>query len=120
MTRRSATWVRWLGWTVVFGLLFAGVMAPFVRFMPNMGKLVLVTFLVLTLVAAFAIGVRFPSPRWPAVPPVAIVATVLAILALPESGPAKPGPMGNMTPRDEFVFVLVWGGWAIFTLLALA
>ena len=117
---RSLPWARWLGWTLVFGLLFAGViMAIFYRVsIPNMtGDLILVYF-ALTLLAAFAIGVRFPSWSWAAGPPAAILITVLAILVFPETGPAQRTATGDMTQKDQFVLMLVWGGAFILILLA--
>jgi hypothetical protein len=73
---------------------------------------------VLTLLAPFAIGMRFPSGSWAAGPPAAILATVLAILIAPESGPARHTAMGNMTQKDQFVFMLEWGGFLVLPLVA--
>src|ERR687897_2171982 len=117
---RSLPWARWLGWTLVFGLLFAGVIvAMFYRVpIPNMtGDLILV-FFALTLLAAFAIGVRFPSWLWAAGPPSAILITVLAILVFPETDAARRTTMGDMTQKDQFMLMLVWGG--TFSLILLA
>ena len=117
---RSLPWARWLGWTLVFGLLFASVVVAifFTAPIPNMtGDLILV-FFALTLLAAFAIGVRFPSWSWAAGPPAAILITVLAILVFPETDSAQRTEMGDTTQKDQFVQMLVWGGAFIFILLA--
>ena len=117
---RPLPWARWFGWTLVFGLLFAGVIvAMFYRVpIPNMtGDLILV-FFALTLVAAFAIGVRFPSWSWAAGPPAAILITVLAILLFPETDAAPPSAIDEMTQKDQFVLMLVGGG--AFSLILLA
>ena len=113
---RTSLWARWLGWTAVFALLFAGVMLPFAY---HLGGDLLPGCMLLTLLAAFLIGVRFPYERWILGPPVAIIATLVTILILPEWGPANPGPMGNLTGKDELLFFLLWGGWIVFGLLAL-
>src|SRR5918995_3794340 len=108
----SLPWTRWLGWTLVFGLLFASVIVAmfFTVPIPNMtGDLILVCF-ALTLLAAFAIGVRFPSWLWAAGPPSAILITVLAILVFPETDAARRTTMGDMTQKDQFVLMLVGGG----------
>jgi hypothetical protein len=117
---RSLPWARWLGWTLVFGLLFAGVIVAifFTVPIPNMtGDLILVVF-ALTLVAAFAIGVRFASWSWAAGPPAAILITVLAILVFPDTDAAQRTAMGESTQKEQFVFMLVGGG--AFSLLLLA
>jgi hypothetical protein len=116
---RSATWARWLGWTAVLALLFALVLLPFAFHIPHYGGHLLLVCLAVTLLTAYAIGARFPYERWIFGPPVAIVATVVTFPILPEWGPAKPGPVGNLTPKDELLFVLIWGGWAVLGLLAL-
>jgi hypothetical protein len=114
---RSSEWALWFGWTLVFGLLFTGVMLPYAYDTPDSAVGPVLTIFavsfVLCPIAAYKIGVRFPSPRWPTGPPGAIIATVLAILLLPASGLP-------MTQKDEFVVLLVfWGGWIILGLLAL-
>jgi hypothetical protein len=104
----------------VFGLLFAGVIvAMFYNVpIPNMtGDLILV-FFALTLVAAFAIGVRFPSWSWAAGPPAAILITVLTILLFPDPDTAQRSAMGDMTQKEQFVLMLVGGG--AFGLILLA
>ena len=117
---RSSPWARWLGWTLVFGLLFAGVIvAMFYRVpIPNMtGDLILVCF-ALTLLAAFGIGVRFTSWLWAAGPPAAILITVLAILVFPDTDAAQRTAMGDMAQKEQFVLMLVGGGAFILILLA--
>jgi hypothetical protein len=117
---RSSPWARWLGWTLMFGLLFAGVIVAMVFTVPipNMtGDLILVVF-ALTLVAAFAIGVRFPSWSWAAGPPAAILITVLAILLFPETDAAQRTARGESTQKEQFVFMLVGGGACSLLLLA--
>ena len=117
---RSSPWARWFGWTLVFGLLFAGVIvAMFYPVpIPNMtGDLILVCF-ALTLLAAFAIGVRFPSWSWAAGPPAAILITVLTILVFPDTDAAQRSALGDMTQKEQFVLMLVGGGAFILILLA--
>ena len=118
---RSALWARWLGWTVVFGLLFAGVMLPFAYHVPDSAILpVLAIFAAsfgLCPIAAFWIGVRVPSQWWPAGPPAAIMAMVVAILVQPSLGPPRRTALGLTTPKDEFLFVLIWRGWIVLILL---
>jgi hypothetical protein len=40
----------------------------------------------------------------------AMLAAMLARLVLPEWGPARPTAVGDMTAKDEFVFVHLWRG----------
>src|SRR5215211_131753 len=85
---------------------------------PNMtGDLILV-FFAPTLLAAFAIGVRFPSWSWAAGPPAAILITVLAILVFPDTDAARRTAVGDMTQKEQFVLMLVGGG--TFSLILLA
>ena len=124
-TWKSSEWARWLGWTVVFALLFGGVMFPFTYDAPDseitpVPPLALAASIVLSSVAAFKIGVRFPSPRWWAGPPTAILATVLAFLLLPSSSPPRQTAVGMVTPKEEFLFLLIFrGGGIVLGLLAL-
>src|SRR3712207_5070387 len=98
---RSTPLVRWIGWTLAFGFLFASILVSLFSPVPNMWVLSLMLFGV-TLWAAYAIGVRFPSPSWVAGSPVAILAAVLAI-----------GTLGPMTLRGTFLLTLVFGGWVL-------
>ena len=116
---RPSLRVQWLCWTVVFGLYFAGGVVARTHSAPPYPGPVTIVYLGLSLMAAFAIGVRFPYEQWVFGPPVALAATVLAVLVLPEWGPARPSPIGNMTQKDELVFMLVWGGWAVLIIVAL-
>lgn len=82
------------------------------------GDVILVVF-ALTLLAAFAIGVRFPSWSWAAGPPAAILVAVLAILAFPETDPQRTA-LGESTQKEQFVFMLAGGGAFALILLAAA
>ncbi len=121
MDWRYTTLARWLGWTLAFALLFVSFLVPFVHpVLPDVANLLVLLCFVLSFVAAYWIGVRFPSPWWPAGPPVAVLAAVLVVLAVPESGPATPTAMGPMTGKDNFELLLIFGGWILLVLLALA
>jgi hypothetical protein len=122
MDWRHATWARWLGWTLAFAVLFAGVMLPYAWRVPDAAVFpILAVFaasFVLCPIAAYRIGMRFPSPRWPAGPPVAVLATVVTILLLPTPSPPRQTALGMTTPKDELLFVLIWGGWLLLAVLA--
>jgi hypothetical protein len=122
MPWRSATWVRWLGGTLVFGLLFAYVLVLIaydylLAGYPAIDDVLLVLFyvaFVLTFVAAFAIGVRFRSSSWVLGPPVAVLATVVTILVLPEPSPV---PTVGFTAKDRFWIFLGTVGWILLIIL---
>ena len=58
---RSRTWVRWLGWTVVFALVAWASGVASVRSAGGIPRALHLIFLVPPLAAAFLIGTRFPS-----------------------------------------------------------
>ena len=58
---RSRTWVRWLGWTVVFALVAWASGLASVRLAGGIPRALHLIFLVPPLAAAFLIGTRFPS-----------------------------------------------------------
>ena len=79
-TWRASLWARWLGWTLVFGLVFAAswVVASVVSLaLPSLAAGVFVV--PATFVAAFLIGMRFRSWWWLAGP--AVVVMVLFVAA---------------------------------------
>ena len=65
---RSRTWVRWLGWTVVFALVAWASGLASVRLAGGIPRALHLIFLVPPLAAAFLIGTRFPSWWWVAGP----------------------------------------------------
>ena len=65
---RSRTWVRWLGWTVVFALVAWASGVASVRSAGGIPRALHLIFLVPPLAAAFLIGTRFPSWWWVAGP----------------------------------------------------
>ena len=74
---QSRTWVRRLGWTALYGLLYGGAYfgAPFHGswwWIPHLGGLAL----------AFFIGVRFRSRLWVLGPPVVIILGFVAVIVI--------------------------------------
>ena len=72
MTWRSATWARWLGWTVVLGLILWGGIFLSGTLPPRAPVQLFAVFLAPSLVLAFLIGLRFRSWWWVAAPLAAI------------------------------------------------
>jgi hypothetical protein len=71
-TSQSVLWVRWLGWTVVFGLVIGACRLAYSWLALGIPPALSLAFLGLPLVAAFCMGVGFPFWRWAAGPPVAL------------------------------------------------
>jgi hypothetical protein len=76
MTWRSQTWVRWLGWMALYGLLYGG--ACFVALF--LGLWEWIPHLV-GLAPTFLIGLRFRSWSWVLGPPVVIILGFVALSA---------------------------------------
>lgn len=99
---RSALWARWLGWTVVFGLVFVGGGRLSAELPSPASQIV---FFALLLIAAFLIGVRFPSMWWTAGPAAALLTLVTAGILRDYFGPQVPEQtsFGMATPQESLV-----------------
>jgi hypothetical protein len=74
----SSLWARWLGWTALYGLLYAGAYfgAPFLGFLnPLLPHLV-------GLALAFLIGLRFRSWSWALGPPAGSILGYVAVIVI--------------------------------------
>jgi hypothetical protein len=69
----SSLWARWLGWTVAVALVAGACGLAYRALRPGIAPALSLALLVPPLVAAFLIGVRFPSRWWLAGPPVAVL-----------------------------------------------
>jgi hypothetical protein len=112
---RSMIWARWLGWTLVFGLVLVG-STVLSAVIPLEGASIL--FTVAPLLAAFLIGVRYPNWWWAAGPLVALlvpVAVLILLVAVLSFGPQTPvpTPIGPLTPREQLLFILTLGSTGI-------
>jgi hypothetical protein len=83
MNWRRATWARWLGWTVVFGLVVGGSALAYSLVSGLYGAeppaLLTALFAVPSLVAPVLIGVRFPSLWWGLGPPTLFLTLATAL-----------------------------------------
>ena len=73
-TWRASLWARWLGWTLVFGLVFvaSSVVSRTLLSVP------VAVFILPTYVAAFLIGMRFRSWSWLAGPAAVVMVLFMA------------------------------------------
>jgi hypothetical protein len=96
-TWRSSERARWLGWTVVFGLVLVG--SGWLAQLPGMG---IVSF-ALPLIAAFLIGWRYRSFWWAAGPAAALLTLLTAGILWSLFGPQVPKEtaFGMRTPREQ-------------------
>ena len=113
---QSSEWARWLGWTVVFGLVVIASWAvgPMVRSaLPAVAVAVLAAP---CYVAAFLIGMRFRSWWWVAGPAVAVMVLIVAVgpttggLAVALEDAQRLGMSGGMSVLIYALLFLVAGG----------
>jgi hypothetical protein len=83
MDRRSTTWDRWLGWTLVFALVVLASFLAYARVAAVLPESLDVVFFAPALVAAFLIGTRFRSASW-VVGPLVVISTPVVVLILNE------------------------------------
>ena len=112
-------WARWLGWTLLFAALLALALGTLAHEMPGW-------LLSLAAVAAFStfgfpvvIGILFPEDDWRWGPLLAMALALLVLLVIPATDPARQTGIGLVTKKDQFIFVLLWGGWVFFPVLSL-
>ena len=118
---RSSLLARWLGWTVMYGLVVVGGAWLLPRLPPPAGGMV---FLGLPVIAAFLIGVRFRSEWWAAGPPVVLVTLVTAEILwelMDKLGPQVPAqpptPQASVPP---VITMLVLGSGLVMVSAVLA
>jgi len=122
-TWRSSLRARWLGWTVVFGLVLVG--SPWLVVTLQLEDVGIV-LMALPLIPAFLIGVWFQSEWWAWGPPVAFLTLITTVILRTLFGPQVPGqtPLGMMTPREQFLFLFtfpyMWVGGIIGLVLVSA
>jgi hypothetical protein len=87
MTWRSTRWARWLGWTLVFGLVAAASVFAGSLVLSALPSFPLAVFFLPTIVAAFLIGLRFRSPLWLAGPAVLLMVLYVVFALTTEPGP---------------------------------
>ena len=106
----------------MFAVLIAGYLLPISTQVPDswvLPALIVMAAAFLTCpIASYKIGIQFPSPSWSVGPLVAMVVALLVILVLPEEPPRRTA-LGSMSHKDEFLFILLWGGWILLLGLAI-
>jgi hypothetical protein len=114
-TWQSSLWARWLGWTLVFGLVAGACGLAYRALRPEIAPAWSLALLVPLLVAAFLIGVRFPFWRWAAGPPVAmfLVGTPLLLIPYAVVVPLVPG---SMFQDMSYALTITIAGFLLFFL----
>jgi hypothetical protein len=107
MSWQSRLWARWLGWTLLLGLVCYGLAGVGIIAGEALSPIVSLVFLVLSSVMTFFIGSRLRSFWWVAAPLVLFLAPIV-IMLLTTVGPqvAGPTPIGEITPRESLLFLL--------------
>jgi hypothetical protein len=96
------SWTAWLGWTLLFALIYWGVQVVQALLGDWLGEgglndVVHVSGLLIPLIAAFLIGARMRSWEWVLGPPLAIVLTMLTypVIGYLTASPAQRQQMGT-------------------------
>jgi hypothetical protein len=79
----SVLWARWLGWTLIFGLVVGACRLAYRWLAAGISPALSLVFLGLPLLMACLMGVGFPFWRWAAGPPVAVFLAGTPLLMLP-------------------------------------
>ena len=125
LDERSANWVRWLAWTVLFGMVVAASGLAYRSWAPGIPPAWSLAFLVPPLVAAFVIGACFRSWRWAVVPPVAMIVAGTPLLLIPYQvvEPHIPRLMVQdltyVKAMTYALFIMLFGSAVLLVLLAL-
>jgi hypothetical protein len=96
------SWAEWIGWTLLFALIYWGVQVMHAFLGDRLGEgglndVVQVAGLLIPLLAAFLIGARLRSWGWMLGPPIAIVLTMLTypIFGYLTASPTQRQQMGS-------------------------
>ena len=70
-------------------------------------------------VGTVLIGIVFPEDNWLWGPCLGMVIALIVLLVFPETGKAEQTGIGLVTRKDQFIFILLWGGWLFFPAISL-
>jgi hypothetical protein len=110
---------RWLGWTTLFSAVLTLALSRLAHDLHGWLAVLAVLAALSTFVLPVAIGICFPEDNWQWAPILSMLIALFALLVIPETGAARQTGIGLVTRKDEFIFLLVWGGWMVLPLLAL-
>jgi hypothetical protein len=123
-TWRASLWARWLGWTLVFGLVVATSWVANFVVRSALPSVAVAVFVLPSYVAAFLIGMRFRSWWWLAGPAVVVMVLFVAV-GLTTGGLAAfladSQLLGASSRMSVFIYALLSlvGGGLLFAIPAL-
>lgn len=119
MTWHQSDGVRWLGWTLLFAALLTLALGILVHDMPGWLSALAALAALSTFVFPLLIGIVFPEDNWLWGPCLGMVIALIVLLVFPETGKAEQTGIGLVTRKDQFIFILLWGGWLFFPAISL-
>jgi hypothetical protein len=124
MTWRASLWARWLGWTLVFGLVVVASLLGNALVRSALPSVAVAVFVLPSYVAAFLIGMRFRSWWWLAGPALAVMVLFMAMsLMTGELATTMRDAqlLGGSSEMSVFIYALVSlvGGGLLFAIPAL-
>ncbi len=111
--------VRWLGWTLLFAALLALALGTLAHDMPGWLSALAALAALSTFVLPLLIGISFPDDNWWLGPCLGMAIAIVVLLIIPATDPAEQTGIGLVTRKDQFLFLLLWGGWLFLSVLLL-
>lgn len=108
-----------MGWTLLFAALLALALSMLAHNMPGWLNALAALAAVSTFVIPLVIGILFPEDNWRLGPAFSMVIALIVILIVPSTEPAVQTGIGLVTRKDQFIFLLLWGGWLVLSVLCL-
>lgn len=119
MTWHQSDGVRWSGWTLLFAALLTLALSMLAHNLPEwLGALALLAALA-TFVLPLLVGILFPEDNWWFGPCLGMVIALVLLLIIPATDPPVQTGIGLVTRKDQFIFLLIWGGWLLLSVLLL-
>jgi hypothetical protein len=119
MDRGESNGIRWLGWTLLHAAFLTLALAMLAHDMPGWLNSLAVLAALLTFALPLVIGIFFPEDNWRLGPVLSMGVALVLVLAIPATDPPEQTGIGLVTRKDQFIFLLLWGGWLFLTVLGL-
>ena len=103
-------WVRGLGWTLMYAALLALALGTLAHNMPGWLLSLAGLAAISTFVLPLVVGILFPEDNWWWGPVLGMAIALVVLLVVLATDPARQTGLGLMTRKDEFIFLLLWGG----------